>query len=233
MSVSIKCPQCASILRLPPEAFGKRVRCKQCAARFLAPKEKNADIPDELALEFLLLHGDAEPSPGQAAHLFYRGAIGGNTDAMYNLASCYEQGDGVEKDFTKAAMWYRRAAENGDLSSAFHLGGMYEDGRGVKRDCCEAARWFGRAARASDTFGHLAKAQLSLYYLNGEGLEQNDSLAFQFARSSAQSGCPAGMALLSFLYGEGRGVVRNQQKAAYWKKQEKKQARKMGYEYGH
>jgi len=37
----------------------------------------------------------------------------GNYGAQFNLGSCYCNGEGVSKDYAKAAAWYRKAAEQG------------------------------------------------------------------------------------------------------------------------
>ena len=44
---------------------------------------------------------------------FEKSADLGNTDAMYNLGMCYEQGNGVTKDLSKAREWYTKAAAQG------------------------------------------------------------------------------------------------------------------------
>lgn len=39
---------------------------------------------------------------------------GGYVMSQYYLASCYENGEGVERDISKAKYWYKKAAEKGD-----------------------------------------------------------------------------------------------------------------------
>jgi len=43
----------------------------------------------------------------------------GHSSAQYNLAVCYENGTGVEKDEQEAVEWYKKAAEQGYASAQF------------------------------------------------------------------------------------------------------------------
>ena len=41
-------------------------------------------------------------------------AYKGFAPAQYDLGACYEEGNGVTQDLTKAERWYRKAAQQGD-----------------------------------------------------------------------------------------------------------------------
>ena len=43
--------------------------------------------------------------------LFSQAANQGHVTAQCNLGSCYEKGEGVEKNLSKAIEWYKTAAE--------------------------------------------------------------------------------------------------------------------------
>ncbi len=45
----------------------------------------------------------------------------GDPRAQFNLAYCYEMGDGVKKDMEKALYWYRKAADSGSDLAVFRL----------------------------------------------------------------------------------------------------------------
>ena len=65
--------------------------------------------------------------------------------AQYYLGSCYNEGKGVEKDYTEAVRWFRKAAEKGNDLAQCQLGIRYYDGGGVKTDYDEAVKWFKKA----------------------------------------------------------------------------------------
>jgi TPR repeat protein len=53
----------------------------------------------------------------EAFKWFKKSAAQGNTDAISNLAECYELGEGVKKDIPEALKWYGKAAEKGDATA--------------------------------------------------------------------------------------------------------------------
>ena len=88
-----------------------------------------------------------------------KAAEGGNVDAEVDLGSRFEWGEGVEQNFSEAALWYRRAAEhvpnlNGAGQGRNNLANLYVDGNGVPRDLVQAYMWYS-----------LANADRSLAYL--------------------------------------------------------------------
>jgi TPR repeat protein len=62
--------------------------------------------------------------------------------AQYFLGRMYADGQGVERDISKAASWYRKAAEQGVAEAQYRLGNMYRDGTGVPRDLEYAFAWY-------------------------------------------------------------------------------------------
>lgn len=70
----------------------------------------------------------------------------------YPLAECqvgyfYWEGQGVEKDITKAFYWTQRAAEHGDRDAQYNLAEMfYEAGVVVEKDFTAAKAWYKKAA---------------------------------------------------------------------------------------
>ena len=66
--------------------------------------------------------------------------------ALIEQAQRFEHGEGVAKDYAKAAELYCAAARQGDPEAAVRLGWMYANGRGVERDDAIAAAAFERAA---------------------------------------------------------------------------------------
>ena len=62
----------------------------------------------------------------------------------------YQEGQGVEKNYSKAIKYFRLAAEQGDPLGMFNLGVMYYKGKGVYQDIEEALRWFERSAECGN-----------------------------------------------------------------------------------
>ena len=75
-------------------------------------------------------------------------ARGGNIEAMYKLASVYQNGEGVvEKNYTQAVKWYRTAADKGHAKSQFALAEFYHNKEGLNFvNFSEAFKWYQKAA---------------------------------------------------------------------------------------
>jgi soluble lytic murein transglycosylase-like protein len=69
-------------------------------------------------------------------------------NTLFAAALVAEHGEGVPKDFLKAAELYCEAARLGHTQAQFNLGWMYANGRGVPRNDAIAAQLFGMASRA-------------------------------------------------------------------------------------
>ena len=79
----------------------------------------------------------------------------GNSRAQYEIAQCYEDGIGVEKDIKKAFYWYWRAADQDNSAALNGLGCCYLEGKGVPIDYITAAFLFKRAAEKGSVAGKL------------------------------------------------------------------------------
>jgi len=73
-----------------------------------------------------------------------------DSNAQYNLAICYENGNGVEMDLEKAVQWYQKSAEGGDSSAQYNLAICYERGEGVEIDLEKAVQWYQKSAEAGN-----------------------------------------------------------------------------------
>ena len=78
-------------------------------------------------------------------------AEAGLADAQAIMGLLYQDGRGVTRDYTEAALWYDRAARQGHREAQFNLGTMYRYGVGVARDLVEAYAWLDVAAGAGHT----------------------------------------------------------------------------------
>ena len=112
-----------------------------------------------------------------AAKLYAPLAHQGDAEAQFQLASMYDEGEGVIEDEQEALKWYRLAAEQGHAPAQAALGAAYGAGRGVTRDLAAAARWDRLAALQ----GH-AQAQFDLAWLyrSGDGVTLDNERAYQW-----------------------------------------------------
>lgn len=62
----------------------------------------------------------------------------GLKEAQYQVGTQYYLGNGIQKDFTKAAEWIGKAAQAGDAEAQYDLGSLYSDGEGVPKDLAQA-----------------------------------------------------------------------------------------------
>ena len=93
-----------------------------------------------------LRSGGGENNEREAVEWYTKAAEQGYADAQFNLALCYDDGEGVEKDPAKAVEWYTKAAEQGYAQAQCNLGVCYANGSGVKKDPAKAVEWFTKAA---------------------------------------------------------------------------------------
>ena len=100
----------------------------------------------------------------------------GNSDAQFNLARMYFDGQGGERDLIQAAKWANLAAEKGNANAralaieiALDLTQAHLDGINVPRSTREAARW---AQRAADYGSIDGQALLGHILFEGDGIQQ-------------------------------------------------------------
>ena len=124
------------------------------SALYWFEKGAKAGDPTAMAMYGLMLAEGAgmdRPNPTEAAKWIRQSADAEDPDGLYALATLYEAGNTVEKDFARAAEFYRRSAERGHQVSAYNLGMMLSQGRPrVAADPDQAVKWFQQAARAGD-----------------------------------------------------------------------------------
>jgi TPR repeat protein len=99
----------------------------------------------------------------------------GDADAQFNLALRYQDGDGMARDFAKAAHWFGKAAGQGHAAAQYSLALMYDKGQGMQPDETKSAYWNRKAAER----GHQA-AQFNLAgsYEKGLGVPHDRKLAY-------------------------------------------------------
>jgi len=137
----------------------------------------------------------------------------GNVDDLLKQGIAYEDGDGVEPDFTHAAELYKQAADLGNSEAMRRLGYLYYVGKGINQDYNKAKEYFESAVIAGEL---VAMAYLGLAYWQGKGVEQNYGKAKEWFEKAAESGNKEGMYGMGVLYENGDGVEQSYSEAKKW-----------------
>lgn len=117
---------------------------------------KAADQEFNDAYYFLMMiYGNGEGVEQDSEKAFYyamKCAENGDGTCMWNVANCYYEGNGIEKDIDKMIDWATRLgklenpedlAKSGYITSArLQLAYMYRDGLGVAQDYFKSYQWF-------------------------------------------------------------------------------------------
>ncbi len=108
-------------------------------------------------------------------------------EADYQEGLRFYSGEGVERNFGKAAQLFLKAADAGHVEAQFNLGIMNFIGQTGGQDFANAAKWFEEAA----SNGHAqAQYNLGFLYYEGKGVEQDLKTAFDWIARSADQGYP-------------------------------------------
>jgi len=136
-------------------------------------------------------------------------SIHGLTRAQFYLGEMYFSGNGVNKDYTKAAKWLRKAAEKGYVLAQYELATMLDNGNGIKKDSIRSAKWFQKAAIQG-----FAPAQYNLgnKYYSGKGVKKNDEYAVIWLRKAAEQGFTSA----AVVYSNGDLSIRSGAASADW-----------------
>jgi TPR repeat protein len=132
---------------------------------------------------------------------------------QFNLGKMHYYGEGVQQDYTQAAVCFLKAAEQGLPIAQYCLGFLHAKGQGVPQDFAQAAVWYRKAAEQGD-----ARAQLNLgkMYSHGDGVAEDNALAAVWIRKAAEQGLATAQCNLGYRYQYGEGVPYDHQQATYW-----------------
>lgn len=125
----------------------------------------------------------------------------GDAAAEFQLGLAYEEGNGTEPDYGRAAEWYEKAANAGNSAAQNNLGVLYATGRGVQWDDARALSWYLRAAVSGNA---AAQNNVGYMYSNGRGTRADLAEAARWYRKAAAQHYPSAEANLACLYSLGR-----------------------------
>jgi len=196
----------------------------------------NGDTDAMFKLGMLHARGEGGSQDFQEARRWWlQAAAAEQPQALQALGQLYERGLGVEADVLTAASWYHRSvlaggkeaggpfsrilprllelAEQGSTSAQFYCGWYLYHARKQPQ---EAAPWLQRAAEA----GHPQAARLAGYlYINGEGVEADETKAAHYYRIGAEQGDAYAQHNLAACYDDGWGVEADIDEAIHWYRQ--------------
>lgn len=153
-------------------------------------------------------------SAKEAFDLVSKEAEKGDAAAMFSLATLYERGIGVPRNFTKAVDWHNKAAAANHPPSIYQLGLAYEIGKGVTANRDTAMKNFRRAAELKVPEAHYKLASIAMA---GPAPKADDKKALEHLKNA---GVTDGKALeaIGNLYENGIGLALNYTEALKWYK---------------
>lgn len=112
-------------------------------------------------------------------------ADSGNSDFQFQLANCYEEGNGLEADPKLALQWYLAAAEQDHVESQYKVGMAYAYGIGAEQNFDEAIPWYTKAAEK----GHSdAQYMVGLAFQHGLAGTSDNEQAVKWYKLAASQG---------------------------------------------
>ena len=178
-----------------------------------------ADYMEGLRLYYLQKYDESAP-------LLTRTAEAGDAKAQHFLAMMYENGNGIERDFAKAAYWYGRTAEQGDREAQLTYAMICALGKGVEADLAAACHWATRSYhqgndKARQTL-EIIRAQASAEaaaateaFKAAQRANDPDEAKRQLEIAAECGSANAQFALFQLLY-DGRGVDEDKTAALLW-----------------
>ncbi len=133
----------------------------------------------------------------------------GDSEAMFYLAHCYYNGNGIKLSFEKAVEWYQKSADAGNDLAMFNLAICYENGDGVEQSSKIAVEWYQKAA---DLDHSESMYNLALCYEDGDGIEQSSEQAAEYYQKAANLGNASALFNLAIKYQRGQGVKQSFEK---------------------
>jgi TPR repeat protein len=132
---------------------------------------------------------------------------------FYTLGLIYNEGQGIEKNPSKANTYFERATTLGYAAASYRLGLNYYNGNGVDRNHVKACELFEEAEKNGLIFNDLGViyCQLGLNYYNGDGVKENYARALEFFKKAEQRnhGNDLMFYTLGLIYNEGQGIEKD------------------------
>ena len=182
-------------------------------------KEAAAGIVDAMhMLTYKYRFGDKVKADQKLAFKYSKmAADSGDARGIADLASCYEEGRGTEKDVVKAAALWKKSAKMGNAWAVSRYAKCLAEGIGVKQDPKRAAELFAMCAarRCADPWTII---QIASFHLRGFGVEKDEAKAREWLdklEARAEDGNLGAINILSRFYLDGEKGVGKDAARAY------------------
>lgn len=149
----------------------------------------------------------------EAMRQFMPLAKAGDAWSQNDVATLYQDGQGVAPDEVEAAKWYQLAADQRLATAENTLAVMYDQGQGVAVDHAKALDLLQRAAADGDEYG---QNNLATRYVKGDGVPQDYALAVMWLEKSAKKHFPGAELQLGDLVRDGHGIAQDDYMAYVW-----------------
>ena len=158
-------------------------------------------------------HKYALPEKALAVGKVHRAAERGIADAENSLAQMYLLGRGVPRDLGAALFWLSKAAEQGQADAENILGKCTFRVSGCRRMMAKRCAGTRRQQRKVTP---TARIHLGVLYHLGRGVQQDDTIAVEWFRKSAEKGYAEAENNLGLLYAKGTGTTQDDAQAMQW-----------------
>ena len=197
-----------------PIKVGPGVPMEEINVRAALPVCEQAATRQAWRPHFQFVYGrvlDAAKRYPEAVRQYSLAAQDGYALAAINLGLLYQNGDGVPRDWDKAAMWFQKAGDSGFADGYALVGSLYA--QSPQPDFAQAANWAQKSAQAGSAYG---AQTLGWLYLRGKGVQRDPAMAERLYRDAADKGLTDAMYELGVMYKDGYGVQKNPGEAAKW-----------------
>lgn len=116
--------------------------------------------------------------------------------------------------YSEATTWFEKAVKHDDVEAITRVAGAYDHSMGIPNKSVDVIGMLKKAI-IIDGFPD-ALLDLGLKYINGNGVPQDEKIAFHFMKRAALQGLAAAQYNLGIMYMNGNGIAQNIQLALYW-----------------
>lgn len=141
-----------------------------------------------------------------------------NENVYLQLAICYYQGKGVERNYREAFCLFEILSKEYDnVVAQYYLGKCYELGNGTNKNLVSSLKYYKKAAQQKNPEAIMVLAE-AYSNANSELVKEDATLAFQYYEMAARLGIPKAQYYLGEAYENGIGTEKNDELSIKWYK---------------